>query len=231
MRETSASAHPSQASVRMSGSIQLRVVVGVLLCLALIPLSCGGGGSDGQETDNLKRLGIDLERSPVPGATPGPEELIDFSDPANLTDFQRAIIEDGVVTFAEYESAMYAVMACVEAHGIEIVGGLTADPSGKQLGFATRLGMDFEEARENGRKTQQCHNQYAGVVTMLWAFQNQPTEQQRQEARAALDACLREAGAPLPEDPAPQDFFGLVHDYAPCFEQVQREFGIPNFVG
>lgn len=96
------------------------------------------------------------------------------------TEFQQAILDDRILTFEEYESALVAAVRCIEDLQIDdltVVGPFPSERDGRVLEFYTewegQMPMDeYEEWSE--RKSQlvlQCEHEYSVEVQRAWESQ------------------------------------------------------------
>jgi hypothetical protein len=147
----------------------------------------------------------------------------------SVPDSQREALADGVLTYAEYEAAVLATIACAEDAGLTIVERPHPDPSGKTLRYSLSLGLDLERGSAIHRE---CYVEHLAAINVLWSAQNTPSQEVLAEARQSLDACLREAldGAPIPYGQLP-DWVRGSEAFLPCLEGVQRQYGLPGFGG
>ncbi len=139
------------------------------------------------------------------------------------------MLADGVVSFAEYEEVLLAYAACTADIGVEV--RLTLRYQGKFFEILTNIPGDA--APEVFEQDDECYWREVGPINQLWGLQNQPTEQEIQQARAALAACLRDSGIEVPEDATSDDFANLPpsRSFVLCAERIGEEFGIPGFGG
>jgi hypothetical protein len=116
------------------------------------------------------------------------------------TDFQREIVEDGVVTAAEFERALLARRECVADAG--------ATPGDIYAGSNGELTFDYditaeseEEARIVQRDADACLQDYFADVGTVWAYQRLLSPAEREAMRPRAVACLDAAGlTELPEE-------------------------------
>lgn len=150
----------------------------------------------------------------------------------DASEFQRELIEDGIITFADYERAVYATVACLEERGVDVVEG--PELTGRNVYQFTYAADD----REQGPVVYwECYEEHQVVIDRVWAGtgQENPTEEELEEARAALEACLRGAGIDLPGGASSADFAAVAESdptiFQPCSEEVSDEFDMPGFAG
>lgn len=148
---------------------------------------------------------------------------------------QRRILEDGKLTYEEYESSVLATVACLEAGGMAIVVPPELDVDGKTLKFSYSGGPSDTDGSAAQGVYRKCYNEYQSRVDQGWAYLQQPPESVLREARASLLRCLRDRGVAVPETLEPSDIEGLPvlagEHYLPCLSAVQQEFGLPGFAG
>jgi hypothetical protein len=151
----------------------------------------------------------------------------------NATEEQRPAIADGVVTATEYETAMLALAQCMTANGLAFYEEPHWDDSGSRIAFQYVGGASRDEAAASSAIYESCRRQFSQEIEQIWQAQTTPSEQQLQQARAALGKCLQDAGFDLPDDPTSQELarFNKVEAFWPCAEQVGTEYRIPNFAG
>lgn len=188
---------------------QLRLLVAPPLILLLLVSACGG-----QEK----------QKPEVSGLT---EAL------QGTSDFQRERLQDGKLTYEEYESAVLATVKCLRDRGVVI----SVEPrrvAGNRIEFAYASNDATDDAASSAYDA--CYRDYQTLVDIVWFQQNQPSEETVQRARQALAACLREAGADLPEHPTAADFRQLAlagnQSLPGCQQKTSSEFDLPDgFIG
>ena len=113
---------------------------------------------------------------------------------AHTTNEQQAALADGRVTEAEYERAVLETAQCMRDNG--------AESTTFREGWRIRLqgpGVDsLDAAKDWGAINLRCFEQHSDDVEAVWMLQHQPSQQERDAARAALTVCLRAAGVPEP---------------------------------
>jgi len=111
----------------------------------------------------------------------------------DVSAFQSEILSDGVVTFAEYEAAVTAEIACLELAGLEVEGP-SLSSSGRTLDFAViataddRPEKEFEEAVD--QVIDGCHVENSSEVVQAWLRQTTLSEEEIQVAFDDLVGCL-----------------------------------------
>lgn len=149
------------------------------------------------------------------------------------SEFQRNLLQDGELTYEEYETSVLATVQCLQEHGVTI----SVEPravAGRRLEFV------YESTEANDASVSSaydsCYIKYQNLVDIAWFQQTRPTEALLATARAALAACIREAGVPLPDHPTSSDFRQLALSGEPavprCQQKISAEFDISEgFIG
>jgi hypothetical protein len=166
---------------------------------------------------------------------------------------EKSILEDGVISFAEYEAATFSAIKCFTERGFSIIPGDGPDSGGESAGpRLTRRGRysyspvsppGFDEARFSA-VVAECKTPYA-TIEFLWAAVTSPTAKEVIEARQSLANCLRESGSEVPNDASAIDRMiiafppdGKPHSgeptpefYIRCARQAAEEYDLPGFIG
>ncbi|WP_454293498.1 hypothetical protein [Salana multivorans] len=118
--------------------------------------------------------------------------------PAN----QRVLLEDGELTYAEYEQAVISARDCVIEAGyepgpIELTQGL--------LGYEIEVDYTGESDPEAADQrfleiTDSCWNDNTGLVSMFWAQTLVLDRDEKEAMRPEVIACLNDAGLDLPDN-------------------------------
>lgn len=134
---------------------------------------------------------------------------------------------DGEVSFEEYEAAVAAEIACIEAAGYEVDGPYES-PSGRLLEFGVIVhhSSDEEEVMERERAERDqvaraCHEEHA--VTDEWIGQTQPMEQDEARHLAEFRACVAEAGVDLPPLQGLEDVGNFDERHGPFDAETQEQ--------
>lgn len=149
--------------------------LGVFGIVALLTSIVGCNGPDGNAPDSAL----------IGGLPPG------FGSDASA--FEKGILDDGEVSYAEYERANLMMVECLEQNGIEATEVVPASEDGF-LNFNFFRPDDPEGARRADEVFLDCENQYSKYVFSVYWTQNLPTGEQLVERKAELVACLEEAG-------------------------------------
>lgn len=138
--------------------------------------------------------------------------------------FQEAILSDGVVTFSEYERAVFAVADCLEGIGLVVKGPATwpdAPVLNISVGTDPRLEYTWvylaaDLTAEIDVAAQGCQFDWSEDVTQRWQEQNQPTELQAgQWIQAAIDCGLAH-GVVFSNPPKEEEVLGVPQKFDDC---------------
>lgn len=222
--------------------------------------ACGGSsqGEPGQAGVNV----LDQPRI-TPAVTladliAGPPASVAVPGDANVagdSDYQRAILDDGEVTFDEYERATFDAIACMRAAGIIVYAPLDPERPGFRDGPALNKQGQYQyfpaPASENAdyvqfeADKQRCDGEYTSTVSYAWLRGTSLTYEDLQAARDAIAECLREAGYEVPEHPSGADMMRLAFppngqpapnqqppaDYLACSTPVSELLGFRRYLG
>jgi hypothetical protein len=149
---------------------------------------------------------------------------------------QWALLEDGALTFAEYESATFSTISCLEEGGIQVihvepaaVRSLESQQPGPRLTkrgryeFIVKIpaGQDLQAQTRNETR---CREEFSSLVDLLWAEHLTPTEEELQALRDAVADCLRQQGEQIRENPTDADLGVLgAEKVAPCLTRAKVE--------
>ncbi len=197
-------------------------------------LGCGGSGND-EATSPSTVEGL--------SARVDPALLQDPKGPlANLSDFQKEILGDGVLTLAEYERAILEVRRCMAALGSTPTR--ESMPT-KNHGYSARWynpgpGRETteDEKRQNREQTARCFRDYTDALGSVWGRTYHASAEELQRARDAFAACIRDRGAgDLPIHPGDGEILNFIVSAAgapevrACRERIEEEFDMPSFAG
>jgi|SRR6185312_3561491 hypothetical protein len=202
--------------------LTLRSVGAALLFGALLPM--------------LASCGTPTAGKSSPALTPFSDSMRPSSSSAiaGAPAFQKAILQDGTVTFDEYQRAVFATIQCAKDHGVKILTGPTLGP-GKKYVYTMGGGTTTADLGATQAQYVNCLNQYENLVDIAWTNETRPTQDQVNKARAALITCLQQAGLTVPDSPAPSDFLAIsrahVTEFDTCSQAVSKQFDIFQFNG
>lgn len=177
-----------------------------IAALCIVTVGCGwiDGALGGSEPEAERSLIERILTEPLP-ADPGP----DVGGPA----LEVEVFADGVVTFDEYERAVYAAIECMRAEGFVIEGPhrypdalfVTVGPGWDPSLLFTFAARDVDDDDRWTEVSDRCQAQWSYRIEQVWLEQNAPSEA---EVQAWLDrawTCLRERGAQLSDPPTPEE--------------------------
>lgn len=133
------------------------------------------------------------ESAPIEGFPPGYA--------ADASEFEKEILADGEVTYAEYERANLSIVDCLEDNGVQATEVLPASEDGF-LNFNFVRPDDPAEQRRVEAFFADCEKQYAQYVFAVYWKQNLPSGEELADRKELLLECLDEAGLTgLSDDP------------------------------
>lgn len=147
---------------------------------------------------------------------------------------QVAVLEDGDLTFAEYESATLATIACTTERGFPLRGDLTYDDAEHRFDYSLSGGTTGQAVAQ---ALGECYAIHMSYLDGLWQWLHQPTLAERQAATSALSECLTTAGVesfPPPDTPQFREWHRSQPDFGPgsfaievadCLTHVESQFG------
>lgn len=170
------------------------------------------GGIPSSTMDSSSTLAPLTFDEPLP-ADPGPDQ--------GGAALQQSIFEDGVVTFAEYERAFVAALACMVTAGLEVEGPLRypdgvlvlepgTDPRNRLTMFIT---VPDDPSVDDSGITDSCQAQWSYAVETLWLRSVGPSQVEIQAWLEAAWACGEAAGQELSSPPTDMDAFDAVDTY------------------
>jgi len=113
---------------------------------------------------------------------------------------QIGYLEDGLLTFAEYEAAIQTAIACAQDIGVDVVElGVRQHRHGYPLvDYAVPTGSNGLSEKETLARFDSCYDEHAGSVDAYWQLGHDP-DTQPGEFDASLEVlgrCLNENGVP-----------------------------------
>lgn len=142
------------------------------------------------------------------------------SELASASPRDKAILEDGVVTFDEYQTAILDAVQCADDTGA------TGKATLKYRNTWYELSADAPQG--TGDAVQDC---FADALTILeaWSIEILPTEKELQVAGAKVLVCLNEHHFPgVPREPSDEYFMSIISTsvFLDCATNVSNEMGI-----
>ncbi len=190
----------------------MKAVVLLLLLAVAAPLMVGCGESKPRNAG----------RGSASAAEQGADRFGRFAIPSDrngavmraASDYERTLLNDGMLTFSEYEAAALATFKCIEIEGLIIVhfesygtSDLAAAKPGPRLSgrgkYLYGIGDPREDpASEMSAVVENCRTQYFTTVEFLWVEHIAPSVKEAQEIRDFVAACVRAAGHSAPNHPS-----------------------------
>ncbi|WP_149085540.1 MULTISPECIES: hypothetical protein [Microbacterium] len=133
-------------------------------------------------------------------AAEAPVTELDVSEiAADTTPFQAKILEDGMVSPAEYERALLSQRDCVVSAGGD--AGEIVDIGNGEKGFEYSVTASTEQERlKLEAATEACARDYIEDIGLVWGFQNLPSQEDLDDMRPQVAACLRGVGIEVDDD-------------------------------
>jgi len=128
-----------------------------------------------------------IRATTVPDVPAGLTELV-----ANAEGLQKTILEDGVVTTAELENAIRAAVTCMENVGLQVSLDLDLDDNAWAVRF--NGGPTEESLAQAQQLVDQCEAEHLQLVSSVYSYQEQPTDEEFLAAFAEIANCLRSRG-------------------------------------
>lgn len=145
-----------------------------------------------------------------------------------LSNYERQLMDDKVLTLAEYEAAFLESIRCAEGLGYQVSD--VRPPTLKRTGtFGAYLPPPANPAAS--AQFASCKTNFSTGLSALWAAVYGPDDRELQSARSALGACLRERGEEIAESPGPDEVTaylasaGSVMPFGDCLREVEAQFG------
>lgn len=149
----------------------------VILVAMGVLAACGSGG-----------VGPEFEGLDTPAGRLAAAQL------GNASEFGREIVADGEVTAAEYERAVLATKRCIEDEGFAVEGPTLA-ANGVLLDLVIVNGGEDADGNSRVRPVyDRCSGEFLEPVSMVYAEQQVPSEEERREQLASLVTCFEDAG-------------------------------------
>lgn len=157
---------------------------------------------------------------------------------------QLQLLKDGRLTFAEYESAVLTMSACVQRSDLGIrfaqptEDGTVEVTAGPFLNVRGRYEYGFVyygPISESERVIRECRDSELTMVENVWIESVAPAQADYDKARVALAQCMKDRGEPVQGDDLRVSFTEYrLHPtpaYWQCCWRIQKDFGLPGFSG
>ena len=213
----------SAAAPRAIRSMAVSALGSMLIVVALLSGGCAGGGG----------------ATPGGKLSPGDLQALIAAHGGNLSPFQAAILDDGRITFAEYEAAVLENIRCLREAGLSVIGGLDAD--GKPLDDAPFFQKPYNtyyvlvgvpEGRTGAARTD-CAEQYLSVVAQAWVMVAPPDRKAIEEIWEFTAMCMRSGGLDIPPDATHSQIDAIGQGtgvYGMCRAQAEERFQFRDWV-
>jgi hypothetical protein len=154
------------------------------------------------------------------GSQPGDEDG-DFSVEqiaAGTTPFQLELLADGEVTFAEYERATLAAIACLEGAGLVVDGPYPRNGVDSRF---LEYSYGFDEIPPDQRESMSqrmiaagddCEREYRYDVARVWEYQHLLAPEERERQRELLIDCLQAGGVDIADTASDEDIYRVSAD-------------------
>lgn len=129
----------------------------------------------------------------LPDIPPGVTELITEAEGQ-----QKVILQDGVVTMEELEGAIRAAVSCMEKAGLQVSLDLNLSDNAWAIRFDG--GPTMESLRQAQQQVDDCEAEHLQLVSSVYAFAAQPTDEEFLSEYAEIAACLRRNGVDVRDD-------------------------------
>jgi hypothetical protein len=126
------------------------------------------------------------------------EQILTLSETADTegSDFQAALLSDGVVTYAEYEEAVRATVTCIGNQGMQVFGPYPS--SDGLLDFSYGGATTQEESAREAVLGNECEQSYLFYVSQAYSITIAPTESELQARLVQYAECLNQSGFDVP---------------------------------
>ena len=173
----------------------------ISLMLATVPLT----GCVSQEEYNRAFVDVDLD---------------------TLSEFQREILADGVVTYAEYEKAVSAEYECVkDVYPNRTMGPI--EPTRGQLAYTVETSFDEDMSAKEIAAVDaadfKCRETYLEPVASKWASQDVPDADEREKMRPEVMACFAAAGLAVDASTTDEQFQSASEAYVTSIQNEDVE--------
>jgi hypothetical protein len=138
---------------------------------------------------------------------------------------EAELLMDGILTFSDYERAVYAAMACIEEKGWRIVhhpnnvyagsyirydfSESVIGPRLTKRGLIEYTGERSDSLPDGTLQFQACKDNNSTTVEVLWMAHVAPTQSELEEIRSAIAVCLNEAGHEVSLNPSEDELLRL----------------------
>lgn len=149
--------------------------------------------------------------------------------PEGLSDYQSAILADGVVDYAEYERSNLALVECLNSAGFDTIGPLESPQEGFLIVNIVPSEVTPDALDQADVAYRACDQQYSESVFRIYQQQHVPTGSEIVEQARELTDCLVNAGLEgLSDEPTVRELSdrlyvgdgdAITRDQARCFHR------------
>lgn len=150
--------------------------------------------------------------SETPDAADRAAQAVENARAAGADPSQIEILQDGVVTFEEYEAAMLRSLECMRGHGFDVrVNGTKPSDGVEVLDFEVRpTSPELEFSNEDAvAKVEECRDVWSAEVDAFWQVWSPDAvafaERRDAAVAPAMRACLEEHGVTVADDATMRD--------------------------
>lgn len=225
-------------------SLSIRIAVALAAAILTWPLStaCGSDKGNTQSTSVHAPSSANRDRVLSGAYDIGKARTSAIRASAETSAPIKAALQDGKLEFAEYESAVLAMLSCVKSTGASI---RDRDPALSSRGLYTWL-ISWSVAKGDlSKKVDACFESELGIIDLLWKENVAPSETDVQNAVQELTDCLQRSGLGdrIPESRQLRDFQHIprslaesgndaaIPTYVACARVAQDQFGLIGFIG
>ena len=128
----------------------------------------------------------------------------DYVFQPTISEYEAPLLSDGVVTFAEYEEAVLATVACLRQSGV-VASDPTLDQAGRIFVYSYEVSESESETLEDAQARADavystCFTTYEDDLQNTWLRQTEPDSEERAALVAELLRCLEREGLSVPSD-------------------------------
>ncbi len=194
------------------------------LTLLIVVNAAACGGSQTRTGEPRAENNVRTATSAIPSPLPIPASTLATLLP-QATDYQRAVLADGMLTLTEYEAAKLAQVQCLNEAGLNVLGGklnglylyrFTVAAPADSAGPPPAIGF--------------CKKEYANVIEMVWAEVSVPMSRATiDESRQLMAECYKASSLKVDAHPEDSPDPEIQQRYRECLRKVQTALDIEGF--
>ncbi|WP_157521029.1 hypothetical protein [Microbacterium sp. Leaf159] len=149
----------------------------------------------------------------------------------STSEYQKPLLEDGVVSADEYEQSLLAYRTCVEDAGATPSEIYEAGNGEKAFDYQV-FAVDDEDLERINALAEECLPEYFQDVGKVWAYQQLLSPEELQDLRPDVAECLRGVGIDVDDDFTLDDLaarVGELEDQSviqPCVQKYPGFFAV-----